>query len=237
MKISFLKKEQSIDTIASQFSELTLLKQISSGELNDQFISSFMSCLLVENYYFLIEMAKMRLNFAKYSEFIIDFLDPHTLTEYGGALQAYNLKALNTTHYAMLIKFMQSFQKASGINVQITGVPAADFAIEGIKLMGSKDVSLALGALYADEVYGFIALPFLYESFSLYTKNRNTHLSLAFLKVHACDAEPAHIGHAMELFDIVKKYELDENAFERGYALFMSFTLKKFDALVQTVKQ
>lgn len=99
MSITFLEKHQEADILRGQFHALAFIQSMEKGELNQNFIDSFLDCLYVENFLFVLEMAKMRINFCKHPEFITDFLDPHTMTEFGAELNSVGLKAQGATHY------------------------------------------------------------------------------------------------------------------------------------------
>ena len=179
-------------------------------------------------------MAKMRINFCKHPEFITDFLDPHTMTEFGAELNSVGLKAQGATHYEHLVNFAKSYDHQQNIPLKTTSVMAR-VSQQGMSFFSDPDLAFALGALYADEVYRYICLPVFYHAFVKYSKITGVVGDLTFLKIHALESEPAHIKHAKHLFDYVEQYGLSIDRFKEGYTAFMSTTLEKFSCLDKTL--
>ena len=204
---------------------------VEAGEFQDDFVELLAIKQLRYNLAFVSALARMRSTFSNSPEFVVEFLDPHIATEFGGDLHVVDLKQPGQTHIAMVYDLVRS----TGLQPECVG--GADPTVERFLknaitgLVGGRDKARALGALYADEILANAWFAPIHRGLAAFDRRTNRGLDLEFFRTHADEIEPAHEDHALLIFGYRNRLNLDRERFDAGVAEFVDELDRMFTAL------
>lgn len=117
------------------------------------------------------------------------------------------------------------------------GVPYQSFFDQALPLIGGSNLAMAIGTLYADEVFANIWFPIFQTAFKKYCDRTGKALDLEFFDSHANEIEPTHVEHASYLMEFCQTERLDTHDFLDGYRIFHHYLTEKFNGLYFEMRQ
>lgn len=211
--------------------EHPFLFTLRSGKFSRSFLKLLIAEQLGYNIKFFIAISMMRGQFLGYPEFVTDFLDPHLATELGANLESVGLQQSGITHIAGLY-LPAAALKMEKEDLYHCGNAAQKFFEQAlVGLIGGSNLSQALGAIYADEVFANVWFPSYLDGIKNHCIEAGIDLDLEFFESHANNIEPAHVEHASYLLRFCLTSGFDWNEFLNGYRGFYRLLVEKFDGL------
>jgi hypothetical protein len=208
-----------------------LMVRLQSNVISDELVKELAAMQVGYNFAFVSSLAQMRFNFNDSKKFIIDFLDPHLASEFGGDINAVDLKQDGTTHIKMIFDLTDSLSMTEKERMS-WGEAVEEFFTKIIfGLIGNPNKGLALGALYADEIFANAWFTVFYSAMARYKEHMKKGIDLNFFQSHADEIEPAHQDHAVLLRGYCKEMCLEISDFNDGVDKFEKGLHNLFDNL------
>ncbi|AUJ69332.1 hypothetical protein [Pseudoalteromonas sp. NC201] len=212
-----------------------LFELMKSHTPSTRFIKKLLAMQLGYNIYFISALANMRKVFCGHDKFLCSFLDPHMASEFGADIELVDLHQKGVTHIKMIFSLIDSMNMSPQEKCN-WGQDCNNFFNFGIvNLIGGDDKAVALGALFADEIYANCWFSHFYKFIKKFSIENDLELDLEFFSSHANEIEPAHQDHAILLRSYCHSLNLNELGFNEGIELFGKEIVILFDSLANTL--
>lgn len=212
--------KKQVEAAQAAFTQHPFLTDLGIRNLSLPFARRLTATQLGYNLAFVKALALLRIHFARFPSFIVEFVDPHLATEFGSDLPEHGLIQDGRTHVALVYDLAASLEMDAE-SLQAWGASADAFYQGAVGAMiGGPEHAVALGALYADEVLAAAWFPVLDSAFRRLRDRSMASLQLGFFTIHAEEVEYAHVEHAARLPRQCESMELDARRFEWGYVEF-----------------
>jgi hypothetical protein len=212
-----------------------LLQSIQIGDFSEAFAKRLVAGQYGYNIRFILELARMRGQALDYPN-LRSFIDRHLSTEFGSNLDFLELYQSGEPHICMIDSLASSLSMTNEER-RDWGVSYQNFFDQALSLIGGANLAMAIGALYADEVFANVWLPVFQTAFKKYCDRTSKALDLEFFDSHANEIEPAHVEHASYLMEFCQIEGLNTRDFLDGYRIFHRHLTEKFNGLYLEMRQ